>query len=74
MCSRQGELNSNRTGLISDEIQRRYLDWLDQPVMRVHGGEASPSISKVLERAAIAGQSEVERGLREVMLNRGTPV
>jgi len=70
----QGALGTSYGGMLADEIQRRLLDWLDQPVMRVHGGEASPSISRVLERAAIARQTEVETGLREAMANRGTPL
>ena len=70
----QGSLGHSYGGLLADEIQRRLLDWLDQPVLRVHGGEASPSISKVLERAAIAGQPEIEACLRTAMANRGTPV
>ena len=41
---------------------------------RVHGGEASPSISKVLERAAIAGREEIAAGIRQAMANRGTPL
>ena len=70
----QGSLGHSYGGMLADEIQRRLLDWLDQPVLRVHGGEASPSISKVLERAAIAGQSEIEVCLRTAMSNLGTPL
>ncbi|MGH8034993.1 MAG: alpha-ketoacid dehydrogenase subunit beta, partial [Lysobacterales bacterium] len=70
----QGSLGTSYGAMLADEIQRRFLDWLDQPVLRVHGGEAAPSISKVLELAAIARQAEVEEGLRIVMANRGTPV
>ncbi len=58
---------------LADEIQRRYFDWLDQPVARVCGGEASPSVSKVLERAAIALQPEIESGLKQVMAAMGCP-
>ncbi len=49
---------------LADEIQRRLFDWLDAPIERVTGGEASPSISKVLERAAIARTEEVVAALR----------
>ncbi len=63
----QGSLGTSYGALLGDEIQRRFFDWLDQPVMRVHGGEASPSISKVLERAAYAGQEEVEPALAALM-------
>ncbi len=51
---------------LADEIQRRFFDWLDQPVQRVTGGEASPSISKVLERAAIARAEEIVAGIERV--------
>jgi 2-oxoisovalerate dehydrogenase E1 component len=37
----------------------------------VSGGEASPSISKVLERAACARSEEVIEGLRRVMRDKG---
>ncbi|MBL3688188.1 MFS transporter [Leucobacter zeae] len=62
----QGAQGPSYGGWLADEIQRRYFDWLDQPVERVTGGEASPSISKVLERAAIARTEEVVRGLERV--------
>ncbi|HWK19543.1 MAG TPA: thiamine pyrophosphate-dependent enzyme [Microbacteriaceae bacterium] len=67
----QGAQGPSYGGWLSDEIQRRYFDWLDQPVQRVTGGEASPSISKVLERAAIAKTEEVVAGLEEVRKGLG---
>ena len=62
----QGAQGTSYGAWLADEIQRRFFDWLDQPVQRVHGGEASPSISKVLERAAIAGVDEIVAGLSRV--------
>ncbi len=62
----QGARGTSYGGWVADEIQRRFFDWLDQPVQRVTGGEASPSISKVLERAAIAGVEEIVAGLEIV--------
>ena len=62
----QGSRGPSYGGWLADEIQRRFFDWLDQPVERVTGGEASPSISKVLERAAIARTEEVVAGLERV--------
>ncbi|HQS47593.1 MAG TPA: hypothetical protein PK706_14365, partial [Xanthobacteraceae bacterium] len=50
------------------------MDWLDQPIQRVTGKEASPTISKVLERAAYAGTPEVMDGLAVTMAARGTPL
>ena len=55
----QGVQGTSYGAWLADEIQRRYFDHLDQPVQRVTGSEASPSISKVLERAAIAQTEEV---------------
>ncbi|HLS72893.1 MAG TPA: thiamine pyrophosphate-dependent enzyme [Actinomycetaceae bacterium] len=63
----QGAIGTSYGGWLSDEIQRRFFDWLDQPVQRVTGSEASPSISKVLERAAIARTEEVVAGLQRVV-------
>jgi 2-oxoisovalerate dehydrogenase E1 component len=74
MVVEQGSLGHSYGAMLVDEIQRRLLYDLDQPVLRVHGGEASPRISKVLEAAAIAGQAEIEACLRIAMENRGTPL
>ena len=62
----QGAVGTSYGGWLSDEIQRRLFDWLDAPVTRVTGATASPSISKVLERAAIARTEEVVEALRRV--------
>ncbi len=67
----QGAQGTSYGGWLADEIQRRFFDWLDQPVERVTGTEASPSISKVLERAAIARTEEVVAGLERVRLGFG---
>lgn len=67
----QGVKGTSYGAWLSDEIQRRFFDYLDQPVARVTGGEASPSISKVLERAAIAGVEEVVAGLNLVRAGFG---
>jgi len=70
----QGAQGTSYGGWLADEIQRRFFDWLDQPVQRVTGGEASPSISKVLERAAIARADEVAAGLERVRAGFGRAV
>ncbi|HEY7853743.1 MAG TPA: thiamine pyrophosphate-dependent enzyme [Aquiluna sp.] len=62
----QGVMGTSYGGWLSDEIQRRFFDYLDQPVARVTGREASPSISKVLERATIAKTEEVSAALLAV--------
>ncbi|MET1044034.1 MAG: thiamine pyrophosphate-dependent enzyme [Microbacteriaceae bacterium] len=67
----QGARGTSYGGWLADEIQRRFFDWLDQPIARVTGGEASPSISKVLERAAIARTEEVVAGLEAVVRAMG---
>lgn len=70
----QGSEGTSYGGRLADKIQSTYFDWLDQPVQRVHGREAAPTISKVLERAAFAGQSEIEAGLLRVMAAKGEPL
>lgn len=67
----QGARGTSYGGWLADEIQRRLFDWLDQPVERVSGGEASPSISRVLERAAIARTEEVVTGLEKIRAGMG---
>lgn len=67
----QGSLGTSYGTLLGDEVQRRLFDWLDQPVQRVHGGEASPSVSKVLEAAAAAGPVEIEEGLKRTLVAQG---
>jgi 2-oxoisovalerate dehydrogenase E1 component len=67
----QGARGTSYGAWLADEIQRRFFDWLDQPIQRVTGGEASPSISKVLERAAMAGVEEVIAGLNVVRAGYG---
>jgi 2-oxoisovalerate dehydrogenase E1 component len=62
----QGAIGTSYGGWLADEIQRRLFDWLDAPVERVTGAEASPSISKVLERAAIARTEEVVAALQRI--------
>lgn len=67
----QGARGSSYGGWLADEIQRRLFDWLDQPIERVSGEEASPSISRVLERAAIAGTEEIVVGLEKMRAAMG---
>ena len=67
LIAEQGAAGTSYGAWLADEIHRRYFDWLDAPVERVTGGEASPSISKVLERAAIARSDEVAAKLTEMM-------
>jgi 2-oxoisovalerate dehydrogenase E1 component len=66
LVAEQGARGTSYGGWLADEIQRRFFDWLDHPVERVTGGEASPSISKVLERAAIARSEEVVTALQRI--------
>ena len=63
IIAEQGALGTSYGGWLADEIQRRFFDWLDHPVLRVTGAESSPSISKVLERAAIARAEEMAAAL-----------
>nr|WP_174505886.1 alpha-ketoacid dehydrogenase subunit alpha/beta [Acinetobacter sp. Marseille-Q1620] len=70
----QGTQGTSYGAWLADELQRRYFDWLDQPIQRVHGAEAAPSVSKVLEAAAIAKKSNVIEGLKNIMRDKGEPV
>jgi 2-oxoisovalerate dehydrogenase E1 component len=66
LIAEQGARGTSYGGWLADEIHRRFFDLLDAPVWRVTGGEASPSISKVLERAAVAQKDEVVAALAEI--------
>ncbi|MGH3346003.1 MAG: alpha-ketoacid dehydrogenase subunit alpha/beta [Nocardioides sp.] len=66
LIAEQGTVGTSYGGWLADEIHRRFFDLLDAPVRRVTGSEASPSISKVLERAAIAQRDEVIAELTEI--------
>ena len=67
----QGARGTSYGGWLADELQRRLFDWLDHPVMRVTGGNAAPSISKVLERAASAGVEEIAAAIEAVVRDVG---
>lgn len=67
----QSPLTVSYGAMLTDEIQRRFFDYLDQPVKRVYGGESSPSVSKVLERAAFVMSPEIEAELRQMMIDTG---
>lgn len=69
LIAEQGSVGTSYGSWLADEINRRYFDYLDAPVERVTGKEASPSISKVLERAAIARTEEVVTKLNEINTN-----
>ena len=66
LIAEQGARGTSYGGWLADEIQRRFFDWLDHPVERVTGGVASPSISKVLEAAAVANADDVAAQLAEM--------
>ncbi|TPW74845.1 alpha-ketoacid dehydrogenase subunit alpha/beta [Schumannella soli] len=63
----QGAAGTSYGGWLSDEIQRRYFDYLDAPVTRVSGSESSPSISKVLEAAALASTDDIVAAIRGIV-------
>jgi 2-oxoisovalerate dehydrogenase E1 component len=67
----QGPLTASYGAMVTDEVQRRFFDDLDQPVVRIHGGESSPSVSKVLERAAFVGLEEIRAGFARVLADSG---
>jgi 2-oxoisovalerate dehydrogenase E1 component len=67
----QGPAGTSYGAWLADEIQRRLFDHLDQPVQRVTGREASPSISKVLEGAANADRESVRAGFDTIAYHLG---
>ncbi|MGO2110069.1 MAG: alpha-ketoacid dehydrogenase subunit alpha/beta, partial [Pseudoclavibacter sp.] len=67
----QGARGTSYGGWLADELQRRLFDYLDQPIQRVTGRLASPTISKVLEAAANADLDDVLAGFAEVERGRG---
>lgn len=71
LIAEQGARGTSYGDWLSDEIQRRYFDYLDSPVQRVTGAESSPSISKVLERAAFTGREEINAALKTAAANLG---
>ncbi|MCL1476228.1 thiamine pyrophosphate-dependent enzyme [Marinobacter sp. M3C] len=56
---------------IADEIQRKFFDYLDQPVKRVTGRWSPPTVSKVLEEAALANGHDVEAGISDLLADSG---
>ncbi|MFF8894823.1 alpha-ketoacid dehydrogenase subunit alpha/beta [Brevibacterium casei] len=62
----QGPIGTSYGTWLAEEITRRYFDYLDQPVQRVTGREASPSISYVLEAAANADSDDVGAGFDRI--------
>jgi 2-oxoisovalerate dehydrogenase E1 component len=67
----QGTLAASYGAMVTDEVQRRLFDYLDQPVQRLYGGESSPSVSKVLERASAVGREEIRACYEQMLRNVG---
>jgi 2-oxoisovalerate dehydrogenase E1 component len=71
----QGTRGNSYGGMLGDELQSRLFDWLDQPVRRAVGGEAAPTVSRVLESAAIVGLEEVSLAIESALRDVGeTPI
>ncbi len=52
---------------IVQEAQEKLFDWLDHEILRVSGAQAAPVVSKVLEKAALAGVDDVVAGLHALL-------
>ena len=63
----QGSWTASYGAILADEVQRRFFEHLDQPVRRIHGGEASPNVSKILERAAIVNIDTIRDAFAGIM-------
>lgn len=70
----QGPLTASYGAMVTDELQRRFFDYLDHPVQRIHGGEASPSVSKILERSAFVGDEEIVAAFTKMIADTGAPL
>jgi len=70
----QGPLACSYGALLADEIQNRLFDELDQPVKRIYGALASPTVSAVLERSAIVGPEKVEAGFLRMLADLSLPL
>lgn len=66
-----GSLTASYGSLLADEIQQRYFDYLDQPVKRLHGGEACPTVSGVLEKAAIVDAARIQDAFIDILKDAG---
>ena len=64
VITEQGSRSTSYGAWLADEIQRRYFDWLDSPVERVTGSISSPSVSFVLEDAALANKDKISAFLK----------
>ena len=67
----QGCLTNSYGAMLVDEVQKRLFDYLDHPVKRIYGGESSPNVSKVLERAAYVGEEEITQGFQDALGDMG---
>jgi 2-oxoisovalerate dehydrogenase E1 component len=70
----EGSKTCSYGSLLADEVQKRFIDYLDQPVQRVHGLDASPVTSYKLEYASYATIENVREGFERVMREKGKPL
>ena len=70
----QGAIGTSYGGWLSDEIQRRFFDWLDQPVERVTGRSRVPDASPRCSNGPPSpGTEEIVDGLRRISKGLGSP-
>src|SRR5690606_28965292 len=50
----------------ADGIQSRFFDWLDHEILRVTGGLAAPTVSAVLNRAALGNAEDIAAAMRKI--------
>lgn len=48
------------------QIQERLFDWLDHEILRVSGGLAAPTVSSVLNAAALGSVEKIKEALRQI--------
>ena len=67
----EGGLTTSYGAMLADEVQRYLFDYLDHPVERIHGGEAAPTVSRVLDFASFVDQAQIETRIRRMMQDKG---
>jgi 2-oxoisovalerate dehydrogenase E1 component len=57
-------------GTWAGEIQERFFDFLDHEILRVTGGLASPTVSSVLNRAALGSVGDIREAIVRIAATR----
>lgn len=67
MIAEETASSMSLAGRWAGEIQERFFDMLDFEVLRVTGSLSAPTVSRVLNEAAIASKDDVARGMKRLI-------